>query len=232
MGAWTSSLAAALTRHRGASVRGGAEVDRLLEEHVVDADCPARSDCVEALRARVGPGPIVFLVLTRLADKVQIEPTIDEAGDLHAPAPIRGSPELLASIDWWYERTAGWLPVVALLPGPEPSTEAAGPSPTLVAPGPPPPRWGTLVAGGLGVVALGVAVGFGVDAMNAEQTLVDRGCLEVRCADADIEAVERGARTADVLYGVGAAGVLTAVALYLFADVPSARARPGAVARF
>jgi hypothetical protein len=126
--------------------------------------------------------------------------------------------------------TSKALPEGATAPLPEPSESPARPSPGAETE---PTRipLGAFVVGGVGVVALGSALYFGLSARSDYHAL-ERDCAP-RCNPDDADAARRKALVSDVSLGIGVAGVVGGVAWALFgsrrgAPAPSTRldARP------
>lgn len=211
----TGAIAEGLERAGAGRVRGGREVRRRLPPEGLPPDCPARPDCVADLEDRLEAGALVFVVAARVGAELQVDPTVVRAGRAEPRAALRGAPAELTDPAWLTERVAGWLPTVApALPG-----ETAAPA----AETPPEARWSqpgivTWVAAGVTVAALSVGAGFGADALAKRGALRDAGCLEVRCADAEIDAMARSAFVADAAFVTAALAAASAVTLYLTVD--------------
>lgn len=120
-------------------------------------------------------------------------------------------------------------PLKALPQAAEPSPAPAPAKPGLaVAPPPPPPpldsgagqrTWG-LVAGAVGLVGVGAGAWFGLDA-NSKDDDASKSCDGARCSSKAAEEIsdqaQDSALIANICYGVGAAGLISGVVLYLTA---------------
>ena len=202
----TTHLASALAAGRAALVRGGRAVRDRLPASGVAPDCPVSPACLADVRARLGADTLVLVVITRVADAVEIDPTI--AG-LDAPRParaVRGTWTQMIDHEWLAKRVAGW-PLWSSVPAPQ----------VAVAPPHGGPRWPTWALAGLSVASLGIGIGFGVAAQNEANNLEDQGCLERSCPREDIDPVSLKSSVADAMYvtsGVAAAAAL--VSYFLF----------------
>ena len=108
---------------------------------------------------------------------------------------------------------------------PRPAASAPPPAP----PPPPPPsrrKTAALVAGGVGVVGLGVGAVAGVIAWNRKGT-IDEECAGGLCSQRGLGAVDAtrsAARVSDIGFVVGAVGVAAGAVLWLTAPGPAALA--------
>jgi hypothetical protein len=101
-----------------------------------------------------------------------------------------------------------------------------------IAPPPEAPRrplpWSVPALGAVSVIALGLAAGFGADALSRDHRL--QSCAP-RCGPGAVDAMYGSARVADVSLGVSAAALVAAVVLYVVRPaVSEARALSGAAA--
>jgi hypothetical protein len=121
-------------------------------------------------------------------------------------------------------------PLEILIPALAPSQDVAQPAPAVLAPAPEPrlkgKRTAGWVTGGLGVAALGVGTGFGIDAL-VKQDASNAVCPTSRCSDpaavTKSEQATTSAWVADVAIGAGVIAV--GVGLYLVLTSPSSSGR-------
>jgi hypothetical protein len=112
-------------------------------------------------------------------------------------------------------------------PAPLPAVHITAPA-KPAAPGTSGRRVASYVAGGIGLVSVGVGSYFGLRAF-AEQKTVKRDCQESGCNDTGFAAddrAHRAARLANVGFAVGAVGM--GAAAYLFLSEPASSSGPSA----
>ncbi len=202
----TASLAAALASGREASVNGGQAVRRRLSAAGVAPDCPISPACLADVRARLDVEILVLVVITRVADVVEIDPTIAGSNANRTARAVRGTWTQMKNRRWLADRVAGWS-----LWSMAPPTEVAVSAPSSG------PGWPTWALAGLSVASLGIGIGFGIAAQNEADGLEARGCLEVACPSEDIDQVSVKSSVADAMYvtsGVAAAAAL--ISYFLF----------------
>ena len=201
-------VADALAKASGAVVQGGREVRRRLPDDAVAPNCPALPACIASMRRRLESESLVFVVVTRVGNEIQIDPTLVARGTAVAEArpAVRGELVLFRNADWLRGQVSDWLPA-SRLPA---NATVAQPSddPSRL------PHWSFWAAAGVSVAAAAAGVGFGISAGRDADALEDRGCATMPCAPSDIDAVDDQARIADALYIT--AGVSATAALILF----------------
>lgn len=220
------ALARGLQDAGAGPVLGGRPVRRRLPDSGVAPDCPAQAPCVADLRDRLEAEALVFVIVSRVGDRLQIDPTVVLEGAGEARPALRGTRAELGTPAWVAARVSDWLParpeaLVSETPdiptaAPDPvDSEVRGPAEARawVA-----PSGLTIGVGGVGIAALAAGVGLGVSAKSMERDLVDAGCETRRCADEDIDALSRRATAADVAFVTGGLALAAAVALYLTVD--------------
>ncbi len=210
----TNALANALRQSTGTSVRGGLQVRRLLPEAGLPAECPILDDCVARVRRLLEADFLVFLVMTRLGEHVQIDPTVVFNDRAEARAPVRARRAQLRRPDGWPD-VGNWVPR----------------SPTTVTETDAPSLWPVWALGGVSLISLGVGIGFGVSAKESADTLEQQGCTSTACPAVDIDRVSDRALAADVLYAVSGATALAAVITYFVLDEPDVVLSVGADAQ-
>jgi tetratricopeptide (TPR) repeat protein len=166
----------------------------------------------------------------------------DAAKEFNEAYRLSQRPDLLYNIALAYERLEKWDDAIASLQKylrdkPDAQDRSiiqtrienlekrrdAIPSPAPVVAQPPPPakarprHVASLVVGGLGVAALGAAIGTGVSALQAQSDL-DAVCMNKTCPLSAQNRIDEGSALAlatDVLIGVGAAAVVVGVVLLI-----------------
>lgn len=205
----TEALAQALQQTTGGTVQGGRPVRRRLPEGGLSPDCPADPSCVAQLQTRLEADGLVFVILTQVGARVQVDPSLWLDGRSEPRPALRGSRLELMSAAWLAPQVKDWLPQAAApLSATAPAVGAwRGPS------------WPVWVAAGVGAGALALGIGFGVSAAAKERSLVADGCELRRCADADIDALARTARVADAAFIVAGVATVAGLGLYYALDV-------------
>ncbi|HUH05117.1 MAG TPA: hypothetical protein VML75_24130 [Kofleriaceae bacterium] len=197
----------------------GRDVDRRVDPEAM-AGCVETTACVAEVARRLEVQEVLFLVVVRVGEQLQLETT-----RANAAGATQAGPTLLvdAAGD---ARTVFAEAARELLPGvverPRAVVVPVDAPPAVIAPGPIPApadrpgrrmTTGSWIAGGVAVVALGAG---GVVGLLAKRKYDD--CLGGGCSDAAIDAIDRGALTADILFVAAAAAAGTAVVLYLRGD--------------
>lgn len=209
----TEALARALVDGGAGPVRGGREVRRRLPDEGLSPACPSDPTCLANLRARLEAGPLVFVVLARVGEELQADPTVVIEGEAEARPALKGQLSELTAPAWLAPKVQGWLPMQAVLPPPDPGPQAEVTSTWRR------PSWPVWAAAGLSVAALGAGIGLGVAARAKEAELVEAGCEVRPCPAADVDALLTRAHWADASYGVAAVAAAAAVGLYYVLDV-------------
>jgi hypothetical protein len=209
-------------------VVAGKQAARRLPPEGVGDMCMARPDCVRDTAARLDVDQILFLVVVKLGNRIQFEPTwTDSEGKSSA------SRDTLA-VEIGKEKVSDVFAAAAsrLLPDmpPRPATRTAEQPATADPPpatsgdvvAPPPVRTdtgrmrihlGTWIAGGVAVAALAGGVGFGLAAKGAESDLKERECGTTNRCESDVDSLEKKMLFADVFYGLAAASAVAAVVI-------------------
>lgn len=214
-----AALARALTHTGAGPVLGGRAVRRRLPDSGLAPDCTARPECVQDVRQRLEADALVFVIVSRVGQQIQIDPTVVIDGAPGPRAAVRAARAQFDDLEWISSQVSSWLPTrpqaTPSPPVPSRAQEApsAPPSTSWVSPG-----WATWGAAGLGVAALAVGTGLGLSARALERDLEDRGCETQQCPAADIDQLSGRARLADVAFVAGGVALAAAVVLYLTVD--------------
>ena len=208
--ALTSRLAAALTDARRAAVFGGRAIRRRLPESGLPLDCAVSAPCLADVRTRVEAEVLVMVVLTRIGDLIQLDPTIVGLDGSQVRPAVRGTGPQTEDPAWLRAQVAKWLETA-----PVKVIRVATPVPRH------PYSWVPWTLAGVSVASFGVGIGFGIAAQSDASRLESNGCLETRCPDDEIDQVSSQATVADVMFVVGAVTAATAVVTYfVFEDPP------------
>lgn len=126
------------------------------------------------------------------------------------------------------EKADGCATRTITVPASWPGDRVVRVAPVVLPPPPPPPpktsglgtrRWAAIGVAGLGVVALGIGTGFGVDALGKKSD-ADALCVAAGCQPAGVRLINEGQRSADIATGLfvgGAVAVGVATVLWLTA---------------
>jgi hypothetical protein len=218
-----TTMAEALRSRLQVDVIAGAEARRRLPPEGVPQDCIARVECVRDVATRLDGDELLFLFVVKIGPRLQIDSTWAD--------PVKGSVVSRAAlvVNDTPQDKARLLARAAprLLPGAQPrvqssfEADAVGASPSLevdrrvqrgrhfTVP--------TIVAGAVGVAALGAGAGFGIAARLDYDALEDDGCAQRECPgeQSRIDKLERRALTADILLAAGTAALVTSAILYI-----------------
>jgi hypothetical protein len=211
----TAALGQALEQSLGVVVTAGAETRRRLPLGGLPAGCVGEAACRTDLGERLDADELLMAVVARVGERVQIDITwVDVASGKVASRPaivLEGGADRTAML-----RGAGQ----ALLPHIQPVPAAGEPPKRDTPPAIEPPArrserhmtTGAWIAGGLGVIALGGALGLGYRSMDLHDK--DRA--------ADRDTLRTNNTIADGLGVVGVVAGVTAVVLYLSSEEPVA----------
>ena len=211
-------LADALHQELPVDVIAGAEARRRLPPGGLPEGCVASAECREDLGQRLDVAELLLLVMVRMGDRVQIDPTwtnIASGQVIARDAVVLAADATPAAV--FTSAAPRLLPHLARAPAPQtpeqprivvvPAGRDAGSARHMTTRG-----W---IAAGVGTAALVGATVFALSAQSKFQTLDDAGCRTGPCSPGDVDTLERHALTADVLFATSmVAGVATLV-LYL-----------------
>lgn len=215
-----------ISRQLGEAVRSqlivdivaGAEAARRLPPDGVENLCLTKPECVVDVASRLNADQLLFLVIVRLGDRVQVDTTwTDKFGQRVAsrdaillaegadPAEVFriAATQLLPDVRPRDFATSGSATDTASDPDTGSDTDTVSVTDTVSGAD---RRWrihtGTWIGGGVAVAALGGGIYFGIQAKRSESDLERRGCGDtIECPASDIDRMERRALTADILYG-------------------------------
>ncbi len=201
-------------------VIAGAEAARRLPEDGVADNCVVDKACIADVAQRLSADQILFLVVVKVGSRVQVDSTW---ADPATGKTVSRSAVVIEGGQDPEERFAAaatnLMPDAALRPAPPP--EPVRPEGGVTGPGPAGPTMvsrqrprrmttGVWVAAGVGAAALAGAVTFTFVTRKNYNDCDDRG----DCSDNELDAIDRKALTADVLWG--AAVVSGAAAAFLY----------------
>lgn len=216
----------------GRDVIAGAEVKRRLPGGEVPKQCVADAACLRDLGARLSADELVLVVLVRLGERIQLDPTwVDASTGRAAPRPAINLPFddpegqqviLLDAIDALFPGATPSPPASTATSSVSPPSRlaitetstlgvglsAASPSPTAAVPL---PVW---IVGGVSAATLLTGAGLGISSLAQRGGLDADGCRQEQCEVARVDRLARTARATEVLLGVGAALAGVTVAMY------------------
>ncbi|HUQ02105.1 MAG TPA: hypothetical protein VM261_06385 [Kofleriaceae bacterium] len=211
----SAALADALHRELEVDAVGGADVARRLPEGGVPEECVATKACVDDLARRLDANELLFLAMVQVGADIQI----DSSWVSVATGEVISRPrvELLA------DARAGEVFSAAatrLMPH-----ARKRPLAVVVTPGEPKDTgpdhhftMGSIVAGGVGIAAIGGGVAMGLSARSSYKRCDTGENPPVDCDGDYKDSIGTKALYADLLVGAGVIGVGTAVYLYLRSD--------------
>jgi hypothetical protein len=231
-----TELGRALREQLDIDVVAGSEAERRLPSGGVPDTCVVDSACQRDVAGRLAADQLLILAVVRVGARVQIDTTWVDATTGRTASRTRilihdnGKPARTVFAGAAFEL----LPDAALRigeagrPGRGGGSDAAGAALSQTAPRPSrrltPGVW---VAGGISAGALLAGGIVAIDAVRRHRDLDARGCDDMTCPRADIDAVDTRARLADALFGVGLVAGVTAGVLYW----RSSRTEPAHAAR-
>ncbi len=181
----------------------GPEVIIRLDPDFAPADCGTRVTCVEGVRLRLAADEVWFLLLARVGETVLFD------GFLSNGKPLARFEVQRADLEDPVSYGAPPTAPRTLAPGSEGPAEAVS-----AKPGRKPVPLATWILGGTSIAALGVGIGFGIAALEAEASLDDDGCAQTPCDPDRIDDADAKAVTADVAFGIAAGTAIAAGLCY------------------
>jgi hypothetical protein len=207
-----STLGDALRDQLTVDVVSGAESRRRLPSGGMPEDCVAKAACVQEVAERLGADELLFLVVVRLGQRVQIDSTwarprtqqiasraalVIEDGEESAPKVFAGAAR----------RLFPEAPVRLMNAGIAVEPRSRGRHITR----------GVAIAGAASLAALAGGIGLALAARNDYDELEADGCAQRECAGVGdrVDTMENKALAADVLFGASAVAAGVAAVLYL-----------------
>lgn len=222
--ALATELGDALARELPVIAVAGREVERRLPPNGLSERCVAEPECRSDLGRRLDAEELLFLVAVRLGDTIQIDATwTDVASGRVASQPqvtLEGDVDRAAIFAAAAPRLLPHISRAAAAAPSEPPSIVVVTSPERDGVGGRRMTTGVWIAAGVAGVA---AVGGGILGLSARQKFqaLEQNCPD-DCTASEIEAGERRALAADVLFGVAAGGAVCAAVLYLLSDTGDA----------
>ena len=224
------ALGSALLDQLDIDVVAGSEAERRLPPEGVPDTCVVDTACQRDVARRLEADQLLLLAVVRVGARVQLDATwVHVASGRTASRPRILLQDGQRARKVFADAVFELMPDAALRMGgrdgagrdasgrtaPAAATEIARPASRGRHPTP-----GVWVTGTFGAAALVVSGLFAADALDRHRDLEERGCAEMACPMADIDAVDARTRIADVLLGVGVVAGVTAVVLYLRSSEP------------
>jgi hypothetical protein len=231
-----SALGQALLEQLDIDVVAGSEAERRLPPGGVPDTCVVDIACQRDIAGRLAADQLLILAVVRVGTRVQVDTTWVNVttGRTASRARIMIHDNGKRAHKVFADAVFDLMPDAALRIGAtRRSKRAPAPDPAsamISQPAPVPSRQlttGVWVAGGISAGALLAGSIVAVDAVRRHRDLVERGCVEMLCPEADINAVDTRTRLADALFGAGLVAGVTAGVLYW----KSSRAEPTRAAR-
>jgi hypothetical protein len=221
-----NALGQALLEQLDIDVVAGSEAARRLPPGGVPDTCVVDSACQRDVAGRLAADQLLILAVVRVGARVQVDTTWVDATTGRTASRKR----ILIHDNGKPARKVFAAAVFDLMPdaalrigatrraGKPNGQDAAGAaaSSTVIVQTAPSRRFtpGVKVAGGISAGALLVGGILGIDAVRRQRDLEARGCDDMMCPLADIDAVDNRTRLADALFGVGLVAGVTAGVLY------------------
>lgn len=193
-------------------VVSGAESRRRLPSGGMPEDCVAKAACVQDVAERLGADELLFLVVVRLGQRVQIDSTwarprtqqIASRAALVIEDGKESAPDVFAGAA---RRLFPEAPVRLVNTGVVAEPRSGGRRITR----------GVTIAGAASLAALAGGIGLALAARSDYDELEADGCARMACAGVGdrIDRMENKALAADVLFGASAVAAGVAVVLYL-----------------
>lgn len=207
-----SALGDALRDQLTVDVVAGSESRRRLPSGGMPEDCVAKAACVQDVAERLGADELLFLVVVRLGQRVQIDSTwarprtqqiasraalVIEDGEESAPEVFAGAAR----------RLFPEAPVRLMNAGVAVEPRSRGRHITR----------GVTIAGAASLAALAGGIGLALAARNDYDELEADGCAQRACAGVGdrVDTMENKALAADILFGASAVAAGVAAVLYL-----------------
>jgi hypothetical protein len=213
--ALTARLGAALRSELVVDVIAGAEAHRRLPDGQVPDGCITRPECIADIAVRLGADQVLFLVVVRLGDRLQIDPTwsdstgqrtvgreavvIDDPGEWDAKF-ASAAQGLLPDAS----KRQSLKPQVILVPQPAPTGRII--------------TRGVWIAGGVGAAALVGAVSFTIATDRADDRLQINRCDVQPCDPSLVDSLKRRALIADLFIAATIGAGATAGVLYFLSS--------------
>lgn len=212
------ALAHSLRDQLVVDVIGGVEATRRLPPGGVPESCMVDAACVTDLAGRLSVEQLLFLVVVKIGERVQVDISWVEPGTMQSASRARVELDQLGSAADRFAEVARQL-----LPEAQVRTTAAADNGLGAIAAEPvattrtidrhmtTPAW---IAAGVGVTSLGFAVGFTL-AARSDYNSLDSGCGQsASCSDDQLDSLDRKALAADLLWGAAAASAVTAGVLW------------------
>lgn len=206
------ALGDALRDQLTVDVVSGAESRRRLPSGGMPEDCVAKAACVQDVAERLGADELLFLVVVRLGQRVQIDSTwarprteqVASRSALVIEDGVQSAPKVFAGAA---RRLFPEAPVRLVNAGVVGEPHASGRRITR----------GVTIAGAASLAALAGGIGLALAARSDYDELEADGCAQMDCAGVGdrIDRMENKALAADVLFGASAVAAGVAVVLYL-----------------
>ncbi|MBI2377510.1 MAG: hypothetical protein HYV07_26145 [Deltaproteobacteria bacterium] len=208
-----AALGKALRAKERVDVVAGAEVSRRLQPDGVPEDCVARPECVDRVAVRLDADELLFLVLVKIGDTVQVDATWAAKGGERTLSRDQIVLESSPDEQVFAQAASGLLPPgrrgssvptgsdtgqgtgqgTATAPRRAVSTVASSPAAPGVLP--------VAIAGGVAILALAGGIGLAITTRDDYESALDLGCDSRVC----------GAREEIILDELGQRGLLTNV---------------------
>ncbi|HTM20582.1 MAG TPA: hypothetical protein VL172_08750 [Kofleriaceae bacterium] len=222
--ALADSMGQALTDELGVEVIAGAETERRLPAGGLAEECVAKPECRSDLGRRLDADELLFLVVIKVGDEIQIDPTWTDVAT--ARVTSRAAIKIGKGADAgaiFRKQAHALLPHIRKDKGPNIVVVNAGQGDSgrhMTT-----PAW---IALGVTGAALAGGALFGLQArgrFNDLDGVCGTGSLPP-CEQSDIDSLRHRALAADVCFGVGAAAAITTFVLYLRSDRGAPEAPP------
>jgi hypothetical protein len=224
------ALGSALLDQLDIDVVAGREAERRLPPEGVPDTCVVDAECQRDVARRLEADQLLLLAVVRVGARVQLDATW-----VHVASGRTASRPRILLHDGRSARKVFTAAVLELMPdaalrmgrrgasergasertAPAVAIESARPASRGRHATP-----GVWVTGTFGAAALVVSGLFAADALRRHRDLEARGCANMPCPIADIDAVDARTRVADVLLGVSVVAGVTAVVLYWRSSEP------------
>ncbi|MBI4820474.1 MAG: hypothetical protein HY791_29675 [Deltaproteobacteria bacterium] len=217
-----AALGRALRNREKVDVVAGAEVTRRLQPEGVPEDCVANQECVNRIGDRLDADELLFLVLVKIGDTIQVDATWASRGGSRTLSRDQIVLDNSPDDESFQKAASGLLPPMqrkAAVAAPSEGAPTTKRKVTVVetapnAPGPVP----VAIAGGVAILALAGGIGLAVTTRDDYEAALDLGCDQRTCGGGDAEKLDvlgqRGLVT-NVLFATAAVAGLTALFLHV-----------------
>ncbi|HVK73461.1 MAG TPA: hypothetical protein VM734_09060 [Kofleriaceae bacterium] len=207
--ALSAALADALNRELEVDAFGGGDVERRLPAGGLPDDCLATPACIADVAARLDAPQLLVIAVVQVGDDIQVDSSwVDVARGEVSARPRVTLPADARAGEVFADAAARLLPRATRRPlsvvQPIEVVTPTGPSRRFTT--------GAKIAAAAGVVALGGGIGVGLSARASYGRCDKVGTV---CSDGEKDSIGTRALIADALFVGAAAGVTTAVILYL-----------------